>query len=242
MQLLLDIGNTCCKSAVLINGTLAHRQSVAVDDDPDLWIAQIPSVKVSAAWAVSVRDDKFNLRLAEAIQRRFLLQTKFVKVPKSACGVSTRYAPGLGTDRFMALIAAWQMYKNCCVVIDCGTAVTVDALDNQGIHWGGLIMPGLHLLRNSLYRGTYKLNPSSSFDQKLFAQDSSDAIYTGCYKMWEAGIRTAGKAMASQLGSSTFVCTGGDSERLCTVWQDAKYAPDLVLNGLMVYVLQTKVC
>lgn len=236
MRLLLDVGNTCCKSALLVGNKLAQFRSVCIDDDPTRCVTCIPRSAINAVWAVSVRDDSFNLRLVEAVQQRFSLRIRFAKIAGPTCGIRSRYTSELGVDRFMALIAAWQRYGTSCIVVDCGTAVTVDALDGTGVHCGGLIMPGLKLLEKSLYCGTDQLWPAFPLEPSLFARSTGSAVYSGCHEMWQAGIRSVCRAMSTQLGCGTIVCSGGDSARLCTAWQDAEHAPDLVLAGLVTYM------
>ena len=147
MQLLFDIGNTYCKSAMLIDGVLTQHQIVQVQENPDRCTEKISPLEVRAVWVASVRDEVFNLCFSENIERLVSVKPEFATISESACGVTSKYATTLGVDRLMALIAAWQKFKTACVVIDCGTAVTIDALDGAGVHQGGLIMPGLDMLK-----------------------------------------------------------------------------------------------
>jgi len=108
-----------------------------------------------------------------------------------ACGVINQYEEpsSLGTDRWAALIAAWQLKKSPCVVINAGTAVTIDALSsdmisNQGVFVGGLILPGLDLMLSSLDTGTaqlpkFKQDNSSTKPIEIFANNTSDAMQAG---------------------------------------------------------------
>ena len=61
----------------------------------------------------------------------------------------------LGSDRWAALIAAWEIEKKPCLVISTGTAVTIDVLSKSGKFLGGVILPGFHLMTKSLLAGTH---------------------------------------------------------------------------------------
>ena len=95
--------------------------------------------------------------------------------------------PGkLGADRFVAMFAAYSQMmqegkaKNNTIVIDCGTAVTIDAISANGKHLGGLILPGQDLCKNSLLKGTRQLDLSANENTKaLLANNTSQAILSG---------------------------------------------------------------
>ena len=100
-----------------------------------------------------------------------------------ACGVRNSYlqTEKLGTDRWAALIAAWHIKQAPCVVVNAGTAVTIDALDNATFT-GGLILPGMDLMQQSLYLGTAQLpiqNARRDTAVDIFATSTNDAIYAG---------------------------------------------------------------
>src|SRR6202034_3800599 len=60
----------------------------------------------------------------------------------------------LGADRWLALIGAWTKASGALCVVDAGTAVKVDAVDAKGQHLGGLIAPGIHMMREALMNKT----------------------------------------------------------------------------------------
>ncbi|WP_352284776.1 type III pantothenate kinase, partial [Pseudoalteromonas sp. Q18-MNA-CIBAN-0097] len=64
----------------------------------------------------------------------------------------------LGIDRWLALIAGFTLYPNtACIVVDAGTATTIDVLDSEGLHLGGWILPGLDLMTSSLTQNTQRV-------------------------------------------------------------------------------------
>ena len=95
----------------------------------------------------------------------------------------------LGTDRWAALVASWQIKKTACVVVNAGTAVTIDALSQQGEFLGGLdFTPGVDLMQKSLGMATAQLpsvsttllsTKSLSQHQDIFAKNTQDAMRAG---------------------------------------------------------------
>ncbi|MBA3695219.1 MAG: type III pantothenate kinase [Methylotenera sp.] len=111
--------------------------------------------------------------------------THWVASQTEACGVKNSYPQPekLGTDRWAALIAAWHIKQAPCVVVNAGTAVTIDALENATFN-GGLIMPGIDLMQQSLYLGTAQLpiqNARKESTIDIFATSTNDAIYAGTH-------------------------------------------------------------
>lgn len=117
----------------------------------------------------------------------------WVNAQKNACDVSNQYSLDLGADRWAALVAAWHLKNAPCVVVNAGTAVTIDALSveqnklkNQAVFIGGLILPGLNLMQQSLGLATAQLpkfdtaTPSAkNLTTDIFAKNTADAIYSG---------------------------------------------------------------
>ena len=96
------------------------------------------------------------------------------------CGVRSGYADPaqLGSDRWAGLIAAWKRCGKACIVVNAGTTMTVDALSDEGVFLGGVIVPGLELMRESLAHGTaqLKFTPGTFC---YFPDNTADAIFSG---------------------------------------------------------------
>jgi len=104
----------------------------------------------------------------------------WVRAREQQCGVRSGYADPaqLGSDRWAGLIAAWKLYRCACIVVNAGTTVTVDALSGDGVFLGGVIVPGMELMRRSLARGTAQLTlQPGTFC--YFPDNTADAIISG---------------------------------------------------------------
>ncbi|MGH8274302.1 MAG: type III pantothenate kinase [Gammaproteobacteria bacterium] len=162
----------------------------------------------------------------------------------AAGGVRNAYAEParLGIDRWAALVAAWKACGGSALIADCGTAVTVDYLAEDGRHVGGLIAPGLRLMREALAHGT-RLAPTSGLapTPPLFGTDTELGVTGGTLAAVTGLLAYAAEKTAARYGPPrALMLTGGDapllSERLRGGWQ---VRPELVLDGLEWLVEQT---
>lgn len=165
-----------------------------------------------------------------------------------AYGIYTHYLQSrrLGADRFVAMAAAYHLnQQSACIVIDCGTAVTVDAINNRGEHIGGMIYPGLHLCGESLTQKAHNLKSVQSSDKSLMtpcAKETLQAIQSGCYYGLAAAIDGMCQRMEKQLSDNVQkILCGGDSTLIYDLLPQYDYQlnPDLVIQGLRLIAMRT---
>ena len=153
------------------------------------------------------------------------LTITWAKSSNVACSVKNNYEhpSQLGVDRWSALIAAWNMYQTPCVVVNLGTAITVDALvaNHNGAEFlGGLILPGLKLLQQALVGGTRDIASgvaSKLGEIKYFPLNTADAVETGiCLAIVGAVTELVAKLQLFIGGGvqAIIVLTGGDANLL----------------------------
>jgi len=117
---------------------------------------------------------------ARAVCAAWRCPVEFIGAQAEQCGVRNGYEQPaqLGSDRWAALIAAWQHEQAACLVVNCGTATTIDALSSTGEFLGGLILPGLDMMRHSLAAGTAQLGADEGCWRE-FPRNTRDAIASG---------------------------------------------------------------
>jgi len=86
----------------------------------------------------------------------------------------------LGADRWAALIGARALSKKNILVVNAGTATTIDLLGSNGLHYGGWILPGLGLMQSSLANNTAQLDLATRSEHYGFGTSTNDAIIGGC--------------------------------------------------------------
>ena len=250
MRLLIDVGNSRCKYACVNEGAVADAVVHAVrfcdalptDDVEDglrrslrEHLRQTPQ----SVHVVSVAGDECDARVAQAVRAAFAdgaPDPVFVAPTLPACGVMTRYRRDqLGADRCLALIAARRRLGRSCIVADCGSAVTLDYLDGDGLHHGGVILPGDGLLRDALRRRTHGLRQvGHSCAEDILAADTDAAIAAGCRRAFCAGIESVIRDMRAQRdGDAPLVLTGGGAAALAA-FENCVPAQNLVLEGIAI--------
>lgn len=236
MNLLVDLGNSRVKWAVStpnswrLGSVPAHDIPAALDMNwPDL---PVPTKIVIA----SVADQERCGVLTQWIARRWSLAAKLLEPQREQAGVKNLYRDPaqLGADRWAALIGARQMTQTAACVVDCGTAITVDALSPDGEFRGGVILPGLALMRRSLAQGTSGIVVASGDDSSCMSLSTADGVAAGTLFGLAGAIDRLILEQRRSVGRelSVFV-TGGDAPIIAAKLQSAfTEVPDLVLRGL----------
>ncbi len=144
----------------------------------------------------------------------------FIEAQSAQCGVSSRYQPpaALGADRWAALIAAHAaalrvgLAPTPLLVVMAGTALTVDALTVDRVFLGGIIVPGIALMRAALNRGTAQLpglRPQDG-DYQTFPSNTVDAISTGAIEACSGAVQRMYTHLSAQTGAVPHcVASGG---------------------------------
>ena len=158
MRLLVDIGNTRTKYTVEQQGKLSVIQTKRNEDINQQWLENITfSVKTIIIASVS-EEHLVDVFLAYA--KKNSIEFFNVESESKRFGVTSSYqAPRtLGVDRWLTLLAANFIYSNeNILIVDAGTATTIDLLDKSGKHLGGWILPGIDILFNSLLLNTSQI-------------------------------------------------------------------------------------
>lgn len=164
-----------------------------------------------------------------------------------ACGIVNAYTDpqSLGVDRWVALIAARARYpEQDCIVVDAGTAITVDLLDASGQHRGGVILPGAKTMFDTLNRAD-QLFPDTGRNLHALAASlnalttsTQEAILAGIVFAVQGGVSAVIAQQALQISvkieTLPIILTGGDSIMLNFDSLQTYLVPDLVLEGLRV--------
>jgi type III pantothenate kinase len=145
----------------------------------------------------------------------------------------------LGADRWHALIGARARFPRAALaLINAGTATTVDGVQADGMFCGGVIVPGVELMRSSLARGTARL-PLASGDYVLHPDNTDDAIRTGILDAQLGLIERRIRRIREMAGASPqVIISGGSGAVLAALLQSqggygtVVHEPDLVLRGL----------
>ena len=143
----------------------------------------------------------------------------------------------VGEDRLLNAAAAFDVLKQACVVVDAGTAITVDFIDGQGTFHGGAIAPGAQLMLDALHMRTAQL-PEVEFSRPVepIGHNTMEAMQAGVFYGLRGMVRELVEQYAEQVGQYPMViATGGDGNLIFRDYELVdRVVPDLTLMGIAV--------
>ena len=239
--LLVDIGNSRVKWAFWWEGELRSGLPFASDSQglggrlSQSWGALAPP---AAVYAANVAGPSVEDTLQEWIEHRWGLPVQFALTESEGGGVINGYRQPerLGVDRWLALVGLRRHYPIPACVVDCGTAITLDYLDAEGRHQGGLIAPGLQSMRSVLASNTHQLgsiDDATTVNPRL-ARDTNEGIQSGCLRACAGLIETVVKDLRQREDDQLhLVMTGGDAAIIGQLLGSPYHQDEhLVLRGL----------
>lgn len=230
--LLIDAGNSRIKWACSDDGRWSPVEQLPVDMAADLNFSGHAYDDVQQVWVSNVAgaDVERHICAACAVQH---WSPRFISSQAVQCEVHNSYLlpVQLGSDRWAALIFAWHHVGAACLVVNSGTATTIDALSNTGEFLGGLILPGLELMQRSLTDATAQLKMlGGHYDS--FPRNTADALLSGAI---QASCGAVQRQYALLSGEDAVVILSGGAARLLQshLHMPVQMMDNLVLSGLL---------
>jgi len=249
MLLTIDVGNTNVVFALFAQRRIRARWRIASDprrtaDEYAVWLTQLLAIEGLERSAVT------GMIIATVVPRALhnlnLLGSKYFGVSPLVAGVAPAdfgiridvdQPRSLGADRAVNAIGAHAKYRGELIIIDFGTATTIDAIDAQGTYKGGIIAPGVNLSLDALVGNTAKL-PRIAIEAppgtSVIGRNTEDQMLIGIYWGYVAMIEGLIARMKAEIGRpAKVVATGG----LAVLFQAHgrlfdHVDPDLTLEGL----------
>jgi type III pantothenate kinase len=240
MNLLIDMGNTRLKWAVGNGLGLSIGQAISnVEINHDALVQLWQAITAPNQIAISCVSAKQLLDLVISVANELWPEIPIIQAKSQAHGFGITNAyhepEKLGVDRWLSMIAAFHKYRTALCIVGCGTAITVDVVDSSGKHLGGLISPGLRLMKAALAKGTENLSMGETVFPFGLATNTDAAIHNGTLS---AACGLIEFALKDQPADLQLVLTGGDAEIIALHLSQARIIhPELVLNGLAITLL-----
>jgi type III pantothenate kinase len=244
MSLLLDLGNTRLKVGLMNYGGGITILGVARHAETGMEAALAEALRDgmrtgSAATALcsNVAGEAAGRALSDAMRTRGVA-VSFLCPTSEAGGVRCAYPDPerLGADRWAALLGARSLTEGPCLVVDAGSALTIDAMAPGGEHLGGWIIPGLSMMVAALESRTGNLaalRRASAETQSAFPADTGPAMEQGALLAAAGAVQRALARLTSHCRvPGRLFLTGGDAPSLVSSLDAAEHFPDLVLRGL----------
>lgn len=235
MILAADAGNSRLKWATHDGRAFTQEAWVALDRLEDLAKAWSSLPAPEAIAVANVAGGKVQDELRRQFSR-WDAKPVWVTGAREQCGVKSLYEDPaqLGPDRWAALIGARQRERGTCLVVNAGTAMTVDVLSAQGEFLGGLIVAGFDLMHRALAEHTARLTADRG-RFAVFPRSSADAITSGTIQALCGAVgRMARELERAGHGVPRLVVTGGAAPELLEhLGPGADHVERLVLEGLV---------
>lgn len=237
--LLLDLGNSRLKLAALdgpLSAPLALPHGVpGFEDALPAALARWPAAR--RALLASVAAPALTGRVLAALAAAGIAATSVTVAARADLRICYDDPGRFGVDRWLSLLAARHLHPAApLLVAGCGTALTVDLVDADGVHCGGMIAPSPTLMLEALRARAPHLPDSVPADHG-FACDSATAMASGALAAGAGMLRDALGRARAQLGNwPRLLLTGGGAQALLPLLADApvpaSYHARLVLEGL----------
>ncbi len=251
MILVIDLGNTRLKWAWLTSTGLSDQQAVVHRDaKPDVWSATLfqSTQKPSRVLVSNVAGPEMARNLSRLTKKAFNVDAEMITATAQFDGLTNGYLDPtlLGADRWLALIGAWTKVKSALCVVDAGTAVKVDSVDAHGQHLGGLIAPGIHMMREALMHKTSDIAKAASQSSPslagVLANNTAAAVSRGAVFALAGMADRAAEVIEQNAGKAPkLLITGGDATIISSAMRSrGETVPDLVLQGLAVIAGQPR--
>ncbi|WP_029209392.1 type III pantothenate kinase [Aquimarina agarilytica] len=233
MNLVIDAGNSLVKLAVFEGGIVRSKQQVEYAGFFEVFLeikSHYPKITKIILSSVSALDKSAIEKVLNNEQLLVLdcnTQMPFVNLystPKT-----------LGVDRLALVAGASKLYSNKnCLIIDAGTCVTYDFLDEKGAYKGGGISPGLQLRYKSLNDHTANLPKLEAIAYDGLIGDSTEnAIHAGVFNGFVSEINGIIEQFSNTFGSLVVILTGGDANFLSKRLKSSIFVdPNFLFKGL----------
>jgi type III pantothenate kinase len=249
MILVIDVGNTRLKWAWLTSTGLSDQQAVVHREaQPGIWTSALfeSGYKPSRVLVSNVAGPAMAKTLTQLGRKMFHVNVEFVTASQEFGGLTNGYLDPslLGADRWLALIGAWTLARSALCVVDAGTAVKVDSVDAGGQHLGGLIAPGIHMMREALMSKTSDIAKAVEHSTPslagILANNTIGAVSRGAVFALAGMADRAAEIIEQSTGAKPkLFITGGDAGMITgTMRSHGQIVPDLVLQGLAVIAAQ----
>lgn len=231
MILECDIGNSRCK------WRLGDSSRSGVFDYRKEGFSHFENLEsVTEVKACAVAGVEIVAEFETVIASLFGCQLRLAKTAADCGGVHCAYenVSGLGVDRWSAMIAAFQKADGAVLVVDGGSALTIDLVDDSGQHLGGYIIPGHKMMCDALLKETAAVRFDGASEQSEFGKSTQQCVTAGVMTALVGAVQLSIQQATALVGNDfSVVLTGGNADLLAPfLGGRVEVMPELVLDGL----------
>lgn len=239
VSLELDVGNSALKwrlmseSVRLQGGRVASSPAALGLLLNELSLENLTDIKVASVGSVERDEPLMHMLAASGVPVKLAVSQAFCRGVRNSYVDTSR----MGVDRWLAMVAAFGVCGSACVVVDAGTALTIDIVDGGGMHQGGYIIPGVAMSARALAEHTGRVRFDGADKQSLApGKDTESCVHHGKWLAQYGAVQAAITLAEAAQGPSEVFVTGGDAQGLMVVAGEYarhwRYCEELVLDGL----------
>ena len=242
MRLYFDIGNSRCKYVTETGGKLSDIQIFGIENIVEGWLSST-FTDISQCLVADVTNSNVCMIIKTWCEKSSILFELLVSESENH-GVSCAYdlPASFGIDRWLALLGSHQLFpEQHCLIIDAGTATTLDYLDDEGRHQGGWILAGIDTLVKSLLANTANVQAKPKAINALsFSSNTSDGVNHAAWAASLGMIEQACLQMINQYSLKSeglmIIFTGGNAKEFQRHFDRESFVVDeLIFIGMQCY-------
>lgn len=234
MRLLIDAGNSRLKWCLDESGRIVDQGFGVIEDADPVPGLSVVDADISRVAVSTVASEERRLHLLQHLSSRVSASATCYWAEAHRDGLTNAYHEfrQMGADRWHAMYGAWLEHRRGFILVDAGSAITVDYVDSGGRHLGGYILPGLNMMRRSLQVDAARINFSPQQVAGVSPGMSTSECVNHGFAWLSSGLIDRIHRDSEVLGINDILATGGDAERLLHLGLAAVCRPSLVLEGL----------
>ena len=239
MRLLIDIGNTNTCIGFWHNSKLSLVNKVENESFFSTFKKKY-NRHISEVFIISVIDSKKTKIIKDRLKKFLKCKVTHIKSSANLLGIVNGYKKPtqLGDDRWVTVVASYLQYERPLIIIDCGTAISIDCVNDNGKHLGGYILSGfdgyIQSFHNAENLKKYKLQENKTNKKLSYARTTSDGLLSGYALMVCSAIEKTYTTLESRSATKPLlILSGGFAKHiLSNLGVKAKHDPNLVLESL----------
>jgi type III pantothenate kinase len=232
----LDVGNSSAKWRLVDGGEVLARGRYMPGDEVSRAQLCALSPVPQGIWISSVAAEAAELALMELLTAQWQVKPWFARTQAQTAGLINSYEhpERMGVDRWLAMLGARARSSARLCVVDVGSALTIDLVDENNVHEGGYIIPGPHLMERALLLDTDRVRFEEQVDFALTPGVSTAEAVRHGIALAQAGALALALDEGPEAQTQLFFCGGGGELLMKLLNRGGIFVPDLVFEGLEV--------
>ena len=239
MNIVADIGNSQIKIAIERKNGISRVKAFRSDDFKNIrkYLKALNCDNKPYLFYSSVLGTNYDKKLIKVLKSFFEKITAF-KSTRSLLSTTNSYkkASSLGSDRWAQIVAAKSIFKKDCVVVSCGSVISIDCVTKNGAHKGGVLLSGAERYKNC-FSDIYNLKNiklTLTKQNNLLQKDTAEQINVGYRTMVSASVHKVYEEFKKNTKSKPTIIVSGSYARQIASYVEinALVEPFFVLKSL----------